>query len=98
MTTSERSWIVRATIVYLIAIVLVLLLLNVPGQDVPFFAVIAAGAALCSLRSSRVVRIWSLAATLMVLVLLVSDYRCGVKFQKAMQQAAISRSTNEAAN
>lgn len=84
MTQSERQWLVTASCVLLLAIILVQLLLNIPGRDIPFYAAIAAGAVLLSLRSSRAVRIWSVAATLLSLTLLFVDFREGVRFQRVM--------------
>ena len=84
MCRENDNWLPTATFIFLIAVILVELLLDVAGASVTLYAMIAAFSILPALYKSRVRRIWAVVATFFVLTLLIWDHQAGIRLQQRL--------------
>ena len=83
MSDADRKWLVVASLVFAVVLLLVAALLAASGERVPLYGIIACVTILPALYQSRVRRIWSVGATLLVLVLLIWDHHAGRRLQRS---------------
>jgi hypothetical protein len=76
--------VVNLSLAYLSALLFAGLLLTVPGGRVIIYVAIGMACVLLGLCRSRAVRIWSVAATIITLVLIGWDHERGLRFQEAL--------------
>jgi hypothetical protein len=84
MDQKDAHWVLNASLVFLIAILLVLLMPTAPGMRVTFYAVIAAVAVAPALYRSAARRSWSVAAVIVALSLIIWDHQTGIRFWNAV--------------
>jgi D-alanyl-lipoteichoic acid acyltransferase DltB (MBOAT superfamily) len=81
MNSSDRGWVVVASILFVIALLIVAGLLAAPGECVSIYAILAIVTILPALSRSQYKRIWATIATLIVLMLLIRDDQSGRQFR-----------------
>jgi hypothetical protein len=84
--TSDKdvNWLVKATVIYVIALCLLSLLLSASGEKVSLYAFLACCTVCTALYSSRARRVWAVGTTLLTLAIVIWDHQEGRKFQRAV--------------
>jgi hypothetical protein len=82
MHVSDKDWLIGASCVFVLLMLVVEALLASAGERVTVYAMIAALTLLPALYSSRARRIWGVIATLVVLGRLTCDHQAGKVYRR----------------